>query len=137
MYKSNLYPTLPICYGNVKEERSSIKKILEFINYESHQWLVMCDLKVLNIIMGLKSGYAKFPCFYCMFDSRQSMLDFNSNHKWPASVDFYSYPLVPTEKIGLPFLHIKLGLFQKFVKALDKGSDCFKFISTSIKKIRG
>ena len=53
MYKSNLYPTLPICYGNVKEKRSSIKKILELINYESHQWLVMCDLKVLNIIMGL------------------------------------------------------------------------------------
>ena len=50
-------------------------------------------------------------------------------------MDFYSDSLVPTGNIGLPFLHIKLGLFQKFVKSLDKGSNCFKFISTSIKKL--
>ena len=63
LYKSNLYPTLPTCYGNVKEEQSFIKKILEIINCESHQWLVMCDLKVLNIIMGLKSGMLNFLVF--------------------------------------------------------------------------
>ena len=41
---------------------------------------------------------------------------------------------MPVEKIAFPFLHIKLGLFQKYLKALDKGSDCFKFTCRNIKK---
>ena len=134
MYKNNLYPTIPIAYGNVKEDRNAIQKILELINYNCHGWLIMSDLKVLNFIMGLKSGYAKYPCFYCMFDSRQSQLDFDPLHIWPTRVDFHMDPLVPLENIAFPFLHIKLGLFQKFVKTLDKGSDCFQFIRKNIKK---
>lgn len=50
-------------------------------------------------------------------------------------------PLVDRNKIILPPLHIKLGLMKQFVKALDKDSSCFKFISTkmqglSIEKIK-
>ena len=56
---------------------------------------------------------------------------------WPASVDFDMDHLVPVENIGFPFLHIKLNLFQKFVKALDKGSDCFQFILKIYEEIRG
>jgi len=134
MYKSNLHPTIPIAYANVQENRSSIKEILRLIQYESHGWLIMCDLKVLNFMMGLKSGYAKYPCFYCMFDSRQSQIDFNPSHTWPVRVDFDIDPLVPIDKIAFPFLHIKLGIFQKYVKALDKESECFKFICKNIKK---
>ena len=64
MYKNNVLPTVPIAYANVKEDRSSIQKVLELIDYYSHGWLIMCDLKVLNFIMKLKSGYPKYPCFY-------------------------------------------------------------------------
>ena len=78
----------------------------------------MCDLKVLNFIMGLKSGYVKYPCFYCMFDSRQSTLNVNPTHIWSARVDFDINPLVSVEMITLPFLHIKLGLFQKTKTAI-------------------
>jgi len=134
MYKNNLLPTLPIAYANVKEDWSSIRKILELIKYNACTWLVMCDFKVLDLIMGLKCGYSKYPYFHCMFDSRQSTLDFNPTHVWPPRVDFDLSPLVPVEKIAFPFLHIKLDLFQKYVKALDKGSDCFKFICRNIKK---
>jgi hypothetical protein len=134
MYKNNLLPTIPVAYANVKEDRSSIQKVLQLIDYYSHGWLIMCDLKVLNFIMGLKSGYAKYPCFYCMFDSRQSEKDYDNTHIWPARTDFDNDPLVPIEKIAFPVLHIKLGLFQKYVKALDKESDCFKFICQNIKK---
>ena len=94
----------------------------------------MSDLKVLNFIMGLKSGYAKCPCFYCMFDSRQSQLDFDPVHTWPARIYFDMHLLVLVENIAFPFLYIKLGIFQKFIKTLDKGSDCFQFIRKNIKK---
>ena len=51
-----------------------------------------------------------------------------------------STPLVTTHKIILPPLHIKLGLFKQFVKALDKDSNnflrtCFPHLSlTKIKE---
>ena len=35
-------------------------------------------------------------------------------------------PLVDRSKIIFPPLHIKLGLMQQFVKALDKDGECFK-----------
>jgi len=99
MYKHNLFLTLPIAYANVKEDRSSIGKLLELIKYNAHTWLIMCDLKVLNLIMKLKCGYSKYPCFYCMFDSRQSTLDFNPTHIWSQCVDFDISPLVPVERL--------------------------------------
>jgi len=134
MYRNSKLPSIPVAYANVKEDRSSVEKILELLDYHSHGWLIMCDLKVLNFIMGLKSGYAKYPCFYCMFDSRQSVLDFNPTHTWPVRLEFPNEPLAPVEKIALPVLHIKLGLFQKYVKTLEKESYCFQFICRNIKK---
>jgi len=128
MYKNNLLPVIPITHVNVKEARSSIEKILELIKYHSHGWCIICDLKVLNFIMCLKSVYAKYHWFYCKFDSRQSTLYFNPTHIMPTCVDFDINPLVPVEKITLPVLHIKLGLLKKYVKSLDKENDCFKFI---------
>ena len=50
-------------------------------------------------------------------------------------------PLVPANKIILPPLYIKLGLFKQFVKVLDKDSKVFNFLRTcfphlSITKIK-
>lgn len=134
MYRSHHIPTIPIAYTYSKEDRSSIEKILKCVNYNTHCWLIMCDLKVLKLIMGLKAGYAKYPCFYCFFDSRNSQQDFDINHTWPARDSFDNVPLVDTKRIAIPFLHIKLGLFQKFVKTLNKDSECFKFISRTVRK---
>ena len=39
--------------------------------------------------------------------------------------------LLPHDKIAFPSLHIKLGLVKQFVKALDKGGDCFQYICKS------
>jgi len=36
--------------------------------------------------------------------------------------------LVEPNKLILPRLHIKLGLMKQFVKALDRGGDCFKYL---------
>jgi len=61
MYKNNFLPTISVTYGSVEENRSSVESIFELIEYYFYGWLIMCDLKVLNFIMGLKSGYAKYP----------------------------------------------------------------------------
>ena len=36
--------------------------------------------------------------------------------------------LVPPDKVILPPLHIKLGLMKQYVKSLDKGGECLKYI---------
>ena len=38
-------------------------------------------------------------------------------------------PLVDTERILFPLLHIKLSLIKQFTKALDKDGDCFTYLS--------
>ena len=58
-----------------------IKGLLSFLKVE--YFPVLCDLKVLNYLAGLKSGYAKYPCFFCLFDSRDSFIDFDINHNCP------------------------------------------------------
>jgi hypothetical protein len=37
-------------------------------------------------------------------------------------------PLLNTEKVLLPPLHIKLGVVKKFLKALDKGGEDFLYL---------
>ena len=65
----------------------------------------MSDLKVLNFMTGLKSGYAKYLfLLYVRFQ-----LDFD-----PVLADFDMDPLVQVENIAFSFLHIKPVLFQKF-----------------------
>ena len=35
---------------------------------------------------------------------------------------------VPTDKLTVPFLHVKLGLMKQFVEALDKEGKCFEYL---------
>jgi len=54
-----------------------------------------------------------------------TVIDFSPTHIWPIRIEFQNEPLVPVEKIALLVLYIKLSLFQKYVKALEKGGDFF------------
>ena len=44
-------------------------------------------------------------------------------------------PLVPQNKIILPPMHIKLGLFKQFVKGLRKDSPAFEFLHKCFPKL--
>nr|XP_043069770.1 uncharacterized protein LOC122322224 [Drosophila bipectinata] len=83
----------------------------------------------------MQSGNIKYPCFLCLFDSRD-----RSNHykkkNWPerkslepGSPNVLKAPLVDVSKILVPPLHLKLGLKTQFVKALDKTGKCFEYIA--------
>lgn len=74
------------------------------------------------------------PCFLCEWDSRD-----RQNHwqrrEWPTrgpltpgTKNVMNVPPVEPTKVLLPTLHIKLGIMSQFVRALDKDSECFKYI---------
>ena len=86
-------------------------------------------------LKGLQGGYTKYSCFLCLWDSR-AVTEHYSRKEWPERRCFVlgtqnvkHYPLVDSEKILLPSLHIKLGLVKQFIKAMNKDGDGFQHIS--------
>ena len=93
--------------------------------YEEHRWIVCADLKIVAILTGLKKGFCKHQCFLCLWEGRKRELHY-TDYIWPERTiqevgadSIENNPLVPSSKILLPPLHIKLGLIRNFIKALD------------------
>lgn len=138
VHNGNKLASIPIGHSTkLKEEYQNIKLVLEKISFVQHQWSVCVDLKMVNFLLGMQSGYTKYPCFLCLWDSRAKNEHWGRKH-WPSRINMtvgkaniVHEPLISREKIILPPLHIKLGLMKQFVKALDKNGDCFKYICQS------
>ena len=54
-----------IGYG-VQENRSNIRKIWILLRMDSLNYILCIDLKVANILCGLKSHSSKYPCCWCI-----------------------------------------------------------------------
>ena len=70
-------------------------------------------------------GYMKHQCFLFQWDSKDDSRHYNQK-EWLVRKKFVlgrfnnqHVPLIDPQKIYLPPLHIKLGLFKNFVKAMD------------------
>ena len=75
LHKTNLYSPLPIAYSREeKENYDTLSKLLHLIKYNSYQWKICSDLKVVGILMGLRKGFVKFSCFICLWDSSIEMI---------------------------------------------------------------
>lgn len=148
LHNGNQFGSVPIAHSTkLKEEYQNIALVLGKIKYNEHKWSICVDLKMVNFLLGQQSGYTKYPCFYCLWDSRAKQQHWR-NRDWPVremlevgKQNVINPSLVPRDKIILPPLHIKLGLMKQFVKALDKNGQCFsyitrKFRSLSIEKIK-
>ena len=88
---------------------------------------------MVNFCWGSKEGTLSILVF-CYWDSRASTQHWVKKN-WPAREDLavgdkniINEPLVSRDRIILPLLHIKLGLMEQFVKAVDKHSDCCNYI---------
>ena len=79
------------------------------------------------LVMNFLLGFPKHPCYYCFFDTRNCFPDFDKNFSWPIRHISQEESVSPNNII-FPFLHIKLGLFQKFVKTLPKDGECFQYL---------
>ncbi|GBO19635.1 hypothetical protein AVEN_120450-1 [Araneus ventricosus] len=109
----------------MKETYETLKHMLSSIEYSKHSWHIYADLKVIAVLVGLQVGYTKFFCIMCQWDSRDRKKSTTSRPKRqfliPDVKNEENEPLVASEKILLPPLHIKLGLMKNFVKAMDCG----------------
>lgn len=141
LHNENQLPSVPIAYAtNMKESYATMENILDLICYKKYQWQIVSDLKVLTILFGMQGGYTKFPCYICEWDSRGK--DQYKQKKWPSRTIFQigkknvlKIPLVSTEKIILPPLHLKLGYMKQFVKRLDRESDAFLHLKSVFPRI--
>ena len=125
LHNGNKKPSVPIAYSTkTKETYEKMKQLLACIRYDTHQWHVCGDLKVIGLLLGLQMGYTKYMCFLCLWNSRADEEHY-STLEWPArtnltpgSFNVMHVPLVNPKNIFLPPLHIKLGLIKNFVKAV-------------------
>lgn len=133
LHNGNKFPSVPLGHSTtLKEKYEAVKYVLEKIRYAQHQWLICVDLKMVNFLLGQQSGFTKYPCFMCMWDSRDRAQHYTKKD-WPVreelvpgrSRNVINNPLVDRDRILLPPLHIKLGLIKQFTKALDKDGGCF------------
>lgn len=136
LHIGNEKPSVPIAYGaGLKEQVGTMKDILNYIQYGRFNFKIVADFKVISLLMGIQGGNVKFPCFLCLFDSRDRMNHY-SRLNWPRRISFVigtdnvkSLPIVRAEDIILPPLHIKLGLMRNFVCALTKtNSEAIDFL---------
>lgn len=142
LHNGNLKPSVPVAFAiGLKEEYPTMKNILQLIQYDRFKFLIVADLKVVAILMGLQSGYTKFCCFLCLWDSR-AYSEHYTRATWPmrtelvpgtANVKFD--PLVTEDRIIIPPLHIKLGLMSIFVRALGKDHPALDYLHLMFPKL--
>ena len=76
----------------------------------------------------MQTGWPKFQCFICEWDSRDKANHFVKKDWKPresfvlGEKNIVNEPLVHRDKVILPPLHIKLGLMSQFVKAQKKNN---------------
>lgn len=101
-------------------------------------------MEVIALLMGLQGGNTKFPCFLCLWDSRDTTNHFTRT-TWPArtvfTVDQYNVKqpklIEKTENIIAPPLHIKLGMMTQFIKSLarQENSDAMNYLYAMFPKL--
>lgn len=136
LHNGNQFASVPIAHSTtLKEKYEAVKYVLEKIRYDQHEWLICVDLKMVNFLLGQQSGFTKFPCFLCLWDSRDRAQHYIKK-EWPIREELLpcrarniiNEPLVNRDRILFPPLHIKLGLIKQFTRALDKDGDCFAYM---------
>jgi hypothetical protein len=142
LHNGNERPSIPIAHSvYLPESYKTMALLLKCINYKQHQWSICGDLKVIGLLLGMQSGYTKHSCFLCLWNSRDKD-DHYVKRCWelrtrflPGLHNVLHEPLVSSEKILLPPLHIKLGLMKNFVKALPKGGAALNYLRTKFPQV--
>ena len=86
---------------------------------------------MIGFLMGLQKGYITFGCFLCLRNSRDRESHFLKpdweprGQKLPGEKNVTSDPLIPDDKVLLPPLHIKLGLFKTSLSAKEFLAETF------------
>ena len=134
LHHENLYRSIPVAYApKTKETYEVFKKLLCCLRYNENDWKICADLKVIAILTGLQLGYTNHCCFLCEWDSGDRKSHY-TRKDWPMRHNYMmgqknvkEISLVNPKNVCLPSLHIKLGLFKNFAKAVNCNSECFNY----------
>lgn len=134
LHNGGYYASIPVGHSvHLKETYENLELVLRKLKYEDYGWQVCGDFKVLCMLLGQQAGFTKYPCFLCLWDSRDRQNHWTKK-SWPprelkvGEKNVLREKLVPRQKVLLPPLHIKLGLMKQFVKSLPRDGDCFKYL---------
>jgi len=84
LHYGNKYSSLPIAHSTkLKEEYENIKMVLQKLCYHEHQLSICVNLNIVNFLLGQQSGYTKYSCFICLWDSRAKQ-DHLEKVTWPS-----------------------------------------------------
>jgi len=148
LHNGNLFGSVPIGHSvPLCEDYGDIKRVIELLQYHTHNWVICVDLKMVCFLLGQQRGFTKYPCYLCMWDSRAREKHWVESNWPPRSAlkpgdpNIIHEPLVDRKNIIFPPLHMKLGLIKQFIKALPTEGDCFKYLikvfpSLSFEKIK-
>ena len=138
LHVGNQMKSIPIAHAvNLKESYETMETLLRCIKYQEHKWKICGDLKVVALLLGMQLGFTKFSCFLCEWDSRAKRQHYvvkdwpQRTNLTPGIKNVQHLPLVDSQNILLPPLHIKLGLIKNFVKALDWESEAFLYLRSA------
>ena len=68
----NEKPSIPIAYAaNMNESYETMHLVINSIQYDKYKWHICGDFKVIALLLGLQTGYTKFTCFLCEWNSRE------------------------------------------------------------------
>ncbi|KYN11421.1 hypothetical protein ALC57_16434 [Trachymyrmex cornetzi] len=71
LHNEGRYASVPIAYSvHLKETYENVEILLKVIEYDKHKWQLCGDLKIISMVLGQQSGFIKYPCFLCEWDSR-------------------------------------------------------------------
>ena len=70
LHNGNQNPSIPIGHAiNSQESYETMSKLIKLIRYQQYNWKICGDLKVISLLLGFQSGYTKYCCFLCLWDS--------------------------------------------------------------------
>ena len=111
-------PSIPVAHSVIlRETYENLSFIVEHISCNEHEWLICVDLMVVAILNGLQTGYTKFMCFLCKWDSRARSEHYICS-AWPpqdsvlpGSHNIIHEPLVNLSIVGkfVPILPVSWG----------------------------
>ena len=125
----------PRSLTTLKKKYEAVMNVLVKIRDDQLEWDMCVELKMVNLLLGQQSGFTKYPCLMCMWDSRDRAQHY-TNKEWPLWEELVpcrvrniiNISLVDRDEILFPSLHIKLGLIKQFTKSQDKDGGCFTYL---------
>ena len=83
LHNGNQFASVPIAHSTtLKKKYEAVKYVLEKIGYDQYKWFIWVDLKMVNILLEQQCGFKKYPCFLCMWDSRDRAQHYTKKD-WP------------------------------------------------------